>query len=228
MTNDFSRISGTDIIYEDLRQTCLHTNLRKEKKETLWWDYIKEVHKECFGFISQACSKNAHTALSLDWDATQKCVKESFASGDHAKGDNTILRENADQWKEYGTFFWPSVVINSMTFRGDITPENILEDVCANLKVKPQVCIDFYKEEHIEYVADVTVAEEEAVSAELLIAVVVVLVLVNALLILAYRRCVRKEMEDTMGYKVSSAVSQYISIAQQNRSGVGSTSIEVE
>ena len=38
-----------------------------------------------------------------------------------------------------------------MTFRGDITPENIVEDICANLAVKPQVCIDFYKEENIKY-----------------------------------------------------------------------------
>jgi hypothetical protein len=45
------------------------------------------------------------------------------------------------------------------------------------------------------------------VSAELLIVVVCVLVGVNIVLIVAYRRCVKKEMEDTMGFKVSSAVS---------------------
>ena len=54
-------------------------------------------------------------------------------------------------------------------------------------------------------------------SAELLILVVCVLVGVNVILILAYRRCVKKEMEDTMGFKVSSAVNQYISVAQSNR-----------
>ena len=57
----------------------------------------------------------------------------------------------------------------------------------------------------------------DTVSAELLILVVCVLVGVNVILILAYRRCVKKEMEDTMGFKVSSAVNQYISVAQSNR-----------
>ena len=48
----------------------------------------------------------------------------------------------------------------------------------------------------------------------MLIGIVVVLVVVNVILILAYRRCVKKEMDDNMGFKVQTAVSQYISLAQ--------------
>lgn len=136
------------------------------------------------------------------------------------------MKANADQWIEYGTLFWPAVTINKVTFRGDITPENVLEDVCANLKAKPQVCIDFYKEENIEYVAPA--APESKLSAELLVAIVVLLVVVNVFLICAYRRCVKKEMERDMGFKVSSAVSEYISLAQQNKNTAAGTSIEVE
>lgn len=125
------------------------------------------------------------------------------------------MRANADQWIEYGTLFWPSVTINKATFRGDITPENVLEDVCANLKLKPKVCIDFYKEENITFIAPVS--DEPAISVELLVAIVCLLILVNVALIMAYRRCVKREMEQEMGFKVSSAVSQYISLAQQNK-----------
>jgi len=142
----------------------------------------------------------------LDFDATKKCVNESFLGPDHSKVDNTILKDNSQTWKDYGTLYWPSVTINRMTFRGDMTPQNVVEDICANLAVKPQVCIDFYKKEHIKY-EETTVQGPDAVSAELLIVVVCVLVGVNIVLIIAYRRCVKKEMEDTMGFKVSSAVS---------------------
>ena len=114
-----------------------------------------------------------------------------------------------------------------MTFRGDITAENILEDICANLAEKPKVCINFYKREHIEYEEKV-VKGPDSVSAELLIVVVCVLVGVNVILILAYRRCVRKEMDDTMGFKVSNAVSQYISVAQATRQNGGNTSLEMD
>ena len=76
--DDFNRVKGRDIIMEDLRQSCLHTNLLKQGKEARWWDCIKEVHSECFGFISESCSKRAHELRKFDWEETQKCVKESF------------------------------------------------------------------------------------------------------------------------------------------------------
>jgi len=215
---------------EDLRESCLHSVLEKKGDEPKWWDYIKEVHSECFGFISEQCSKNAHQTLGLSWDDTQRCVTESFLGSDRSMADNTLLRDNAAAWKEYGTLYWPSVTINKMTFRGDITPENILEDICANLKTKPQACLDFYKREHIKY-EDTTIIGPDSISAEMLILVVTILIGVNVVLILAYRRCVKKEMEDTMGFRVSNAVSQYISVAQSTRQGgstMNNTSIEME
>lgn len=63
--------------------------------------------------------------------------------------DNTILKENSKMWQEYGTLYWPSITIDRLTFRGDLTPENILEAVCASLAKKPNVCVKFYEEEGI-------------------------------------------------------------------------------
>ena len=53
---------------------------------------------------------------------------------------------------------------------------------------------------------------------------------VNVVLIVAYRRCVKKEMEDTMGFRVSSAVSEYISVAQSARQpgSTSNTSLEMD
>lgn len=85
------------------------------------------------------------------------------------------------------------ITMNNMTFRGDITASNILEDICANLMTKPQVCLDFYAEEDIEFNA-AGKSKTNVISAEMLIIIVTVLVAVNVILILAYRRCVKKEM----------------------------------
>ena len=222
---EFMNVMGKNILLEDLRQTCLHESLTKKGELASWFDYIKEVHSECFDFISERCSQNAHNALGLDWTGTKKCVNTSFLGSDQLKDDNTIMQANADQWIQYGTLFWPAVTINKVTMRGDITPENVLEDICANLKVKPQVCIDFYKEENIQYIAPEI--PESKLSVELLVAIVVLLIVVNVCLILAYRRCVKKEMERDMGFKVSSAVSEYISLTQ-NKNSTNNTSIEVE
>ena len=56
---------------------------------------MKEVHSECFGFISRACSKNAHAKLKLDFAETERCVDESFLSSNRATANNLILQENA-------------------------------------------------------------------------------------------------------------------------------------
>ena len=122
--------------------------------------------------------------------------------------------------------YWPAITINHVTFRGDLNVDNILEDICASLSHKPSVCTDFYEEEHIAYDEEIPVAN--GVSVEVLVALVTVLVLVNIALIVAYKQCVKKEMEQDMGFKVSAAVSQYISLQQQNRNNsTANTSIEM-
>ena len=72
------------------------------------------------------------------------------------------------------------------------------------------MCLDFYQEEHIE----VPVNSESIVTAELVVGVVLLLLAVNVGLIVAYRKCAKKEMEEDIGFQVSSKVSQYIALSQ--------------
>lgn len=95
-------------------------------------------------------------------------------------------------------------MINKVSFRGDITPINIAEAVCASLWSQPQFCLDFYIEEKIDVPIN---SHNSIVTAEMLVGVVVVLIAVNMGLIIAYRRCAKKEMEADIGNQVSSAVS---------------------
>jgi hypothetical protein len=162
-----------------------------------------------------------HKSIGADYQATLNCVSKSFeqTSINAYKNDNFILRENAELWKEYGTSYWPSMTIDNLTFRGDLTPPNILEAICAALADKPEVCVKFYEEEGISFSRPEVISEYQAqvspVSSELLGFVVVVLVLVNLALIYAYRQCAKKEMEQDMQFQVSSAVSQYIALSHQ-------------
>lgn len=84
---------------------------------TLWWDYIHELHKQCYSVINEDCSQRAHKKLNLDWTATQKCVKESFTSADESKWgnkdvNNVKIDNEIKYWKQYGTNIYPSIVIN--------------------------------------------------------------------------------------------------------------------
>ena len=69
-------------------------------------------------------------------------------------------------------------------------------------------------------------------TAELLAGVVVLLLAVNIALIIAYRKCAKKEIEEEIGFQISSKVSEYIALSQNSVLGtkdesVANTSIEL-
>ena len=97
---------------------------------------MKYAHMECYDFISKKCSQEAIESIGEDWTANEKCVNDSF-DGPNRTGGNSILYENSQKWIDLGTMYWPMVTMNNRTFRGDITAEHILEDICANLMEKP-------------------------------------------------------------------------------------------
>jgi len=179
---------------------------------------MKYVHQQCFSYIDELCSKRAHDEIEEDYEETMKCVDQGFWDKDYNTAENSVLKLNAGRWKEYGTLYWPSVTINQVTYRGAITAENILEVICAGLASKPDVCLNFYKEEHIVYKKPsfLTANREQMASVELLVVSVVVLILVNVILIYCYRKCQKREMEDNLGNEVSNAVSHYIAVSEQN------------
>jgi hypothetical protein len=52
--------------------------MQEDRTESLWWSYIQEFHQACHNEVTEACSKNAHEKLGLNFKATQDCVKKSF------------------------------------------------------------------------------------------------------------------------------------------------------
>jgi hypothetical protein len=64
--------------------------------------------------------------------------------------------------------------------------------------------LDFYTEENI---AIPITDHSSIVTGELLILIVATLLAVNVGLIFAYRKCAKKELEQDIGFQVSSAVS---------------------
>lgn len=179
----FSNEKGRDILAEDLRQGCLHDNLVKKgaKYEPIWWDYIKYVHSRCYGLITEECSKLGHEELNLDWEATNQCVQDTF---DDAHYSNSVFAENSKKWREYGTAYWPSVTINNVSYRGDITAENIMEALCGTLQQNlPKACKSFFAQEGVTYFKE----HEQKMSTEAIVGIVAVLVSVNLGLLYAYR-----------------------------------------
>ena len=103
-----------------------------KEAEYLWWDYMEHVHTHCFSKIDDSCSRAAHQKINITYENTMKCVTEGFYnnSKDYTNAENSVLEVQAQRWELYGPY-WPSVVLNGVTFRTkELTAENILEAIC--------------------------------------------------------------------------------------------------
>lgn len=101
------------------------------------------------------------------------------------------------------------MTINDVSFRGQLNPDNVFEDICASFKYPPSGCLEWLKKEGLP-VPDYS----DGVNFKMLIIIIVFLVVVNVILVMAYRSCLQKEIQNDMKLQVSSAVSQYVALSQ--------------
>lgn len=92
---------------------------------------MQYVHKMCYEEVTDECSKMGHKQIGRDYTKTTDCVQKTIEGSSSSDDDNTVLRQESEKWKKYGTGYWPSVVINDRTYRGDLVPDNILNAICS-------------------------------------------------------------------------------------------------
>lgn len=132
--------TGREILYENLREKCLHDILQNSKDEGKWWDYMHWVHTHCRNDISEDCSKRGMDKLELSYNDVNRCVLNSFEGDNHTEADNLILAKEAMYWRSSGPHFFPAVIINNVTYRGFLNPEHVFEAICNGFQSKPAEC----------------------------------------------------------------------------------------
>ena len=150
-----------------------------------------------------------------------KCLTESFEQSgpeaDYSMDDNKHLRSMLFEWNNLGSHLYPSVVVNNITFRGQMNPYNVFEAICAGYKDTPNECTTFLLQEGLAPVLNQEDYEDsvrrEGVRQTTFFGIIALLVLGNIILVLAYRKCLQKEIQDDMKIHVSSAVSQYVALS---------------
>ena len=102
------KMSGKEIILEDLRQKWIYDSTYKNDRK-VFWNYIKEVHENCPGYINSDWSNTTHTKLGLDYSETLKCVSGSFVGGnfDNSYSENKVLQSERKYWNDFGANFYP-------------------------------------------------------------------------------------------------------------------------
>lgn len=140
VSNEHPDTSGQDILYESLRQKCLHDYSLEKNHEKKWWDYMNKVHSTCRNDITEDCSRRIMKELDIPYDRIWDCVEESFYSKNHVKSDNSILSKESFTWKDNGPHFFPAIIINNVTYRGSLNPDNVFQAICKGFKDAPNEC----------------------------------------------------------------------------------------
>lgn len=110
------------------------------------------------------------------------------------KNDNSVLKAAAEDWLALGTQLYPQLVINGMTFKGRLTPDNVFEAICASFKSEPRQCHRFQKQHHLPTPNIIS----NSLTNRTVFLIILVLFVVNLVIIFAYRSYLNKELDKDM------------------------------
>lgn len=112
-------------------------------------------------------------------------------------------------YEKYGHQVYPSVVINDVTFRGQVNPRNVFQAICAGYRDPPKECKDWYESEGIkeEYTIPIRDEDSDHIGAGTAALIFCVFITSNILIVFLYRKYLQKEIKKDMNLQVNSAVS---------------------
>ncbi|KDP43132.1 hypothetical protein JCGZ_26665 [Jatropha curcas] len=136
---------GKDVVFENLRQLCVHRVANESGRSWVWWDYVTDFHIRCSmkkKRYSKECAEDVLKSLDLPVDKIKKCMGEpeddvenevlkkeqELQVGRGSRGDVTIL---------------PTLVINNVQYRGKLERTAVLKAICAGFKetTDPPICL---------------------------------------------------------------------------------------
>ena len=188
---------------ENLRQHCIYNlaptdkafdgefhSLTHKKNKDIYFEYVARAHQVCRSRITKTCSKNIAEGLKLNFAELEKCVEGTFEGDSMSLDDNSVLKDHANEWQKLGTHLSPAMVINNRTFRGRLTPDNVFEAICASFNHEPKQCRKWQEMEGIP----IPRGQSTGITQRTLFSLILILISVNVIIILCYRRYLNNEM----------------------------------
>ncbi|CAD8092965.1 unnamed protein product [Paramecium sonneborni] len=190
--------SGSDVLKEQLRQTCIW-----QVDSELWWSYMNYFTKKCTKENEfDKCFESF--VNSEDKVKIQQCIQSSYRDQNKLeKGENSILESHFQLRYQSGIIFYPGVSINSVAYRGNIEADEIKEAICASFKEMPEQC----KEQVLVISPNLQV---ENSYFWLIIVVITSSVLFILFIVFIYRRRMNLIMEKQIRDKVGEQVNNYV------------------
>ncbi|KAI4311794.1 hypothetical protein MLD38_036660 [Melastoma candidum] len=136
---------GKDVVFENLRQLCVHRVANESNRSWVWWDYVTDFQIRCSmkeKKYSKDCAEGVIKSLDLPLDKIKQCMGDP-----EADVENPLLK--AEQELQVGrgsrgdVTILPTLVINNVQYRGKLERTGVLKAICAGFKetTDPPVCL---------------------------------------------------------------------------------------
>uniref|UniRef100_A0A7C8ZZS2 EGF-like calcium-binding domain-containing protein n=1 Tax=Opuntia streptacantha TaxID=393608 RepID=A0A7C8ZZS2_OPUST len=136
---------GKDVVFENLRQLCVHKIAKEENRSWAWWDYVTDFHIRCSmkqKKYTKSCAESVLKSLNLPLDKIKKCVGDPDADA-----ENEVLKNEQEKQVGQGSrgdvTILPTLVINDVQYRGKLERTSVLKALCAAFKetTEPPICL---------------------------------------------------------------------------------------
>ncbi|GFZ05929.1 similar to VACUOLAR SORTING RECEPTOR 6 [Actinidia rufa] len=136
---------GKDVLFENLRQLCVHRVANESKRSWVWWDFVTDFHIRCSmkqKRYSKECAEDVMKSLDLPVDKIKKCM-----GNPEADEENEVLKVEQERQVGRGSrgdvTILPTLVINNAQYRGKLERNAVLKAVCAGFKetTDPRICL---------------------------------------------------------------------------------------
>jgi hypothetical protein len=190
------------VIREQLRQYSVF-----QQDASKWWEYMLAFDDSCNDLATFTdCSSRILDGLGLKYSAISATVDQTFAAE-----DNPVLKTFSELKYNNSILYYPSIVINSIIYRGNLEPFEVFETICESMSPVPAGCSE-----------DNNSLQNSHLTAWIVFGVVSVVVFV-LFLIVCFRRIARRQLSMEMNKKVNELVNEYISMYEVEKFKQGET-----
>jgi hypothetical protein len=215
-------------LFESIRQLCL-SRVANES----WWIYSAEFYKNCIkppakeggAFELEVnldrCSKDIQKKLpQIDREKLNECTSQikNKRIEDQKDGEKSLIRfleMNFDLQHIVSSPVKPTLMINGQIVYGRMTGLDVLKEMCASLKVKPDQCLKIDRMTDTKYrrIHGITLLGALWFFFKLLLVAIISL----GGFYLVYKVKLRKDMEKRLTSEVDSALANYYMQSKANR-----------
>jgi len=173
-----------------------------------WWNYVSSVDKDCLMNENMTiCSQEAIEGLGIDYSKFTNQLQATYTKNmETNKSNNTLLHAEKVAFASRGYINFPGVIINNMTYRGNIFPASqVVEAVCEGFIDMPPPCV--------ELMATTVVYQKSSVKWVIAVCAVCLITLAF-FLFFCYKRFLKQQISKELSFKANAAVSEYFAMQE--------------